>query len=136
MVGSETDFDVAVYRVWRGRIGADMRRFADRTALFANGGANLAIEYEIIFRAVARNRAAGGRRKMCREDNPPAVGVLLEELETRLSRLIGIHAKTRAPCRIAYLQRVMHQVRAHDRFAFPAAEPHQREPGRVAWRRL
>src|SRR5262245_32015197 len=104
--------------------------------LRANGGANLAIEYEIIFCAIARNRAAGGGRKMRREDKPPAVGVLLEELETRPSRLIGIHAKARAPCRIAHLQRVMHQVRAHDRFGSPAAEPHEREPGRVAWRRL
>ena len=76
--------------------------------LLANSGAKLAIKYEIIFRAIARNHAAGGRRKMRREDKPPAVSVLLEELDTRQSRLIGIHAKARAPCRIAYLQRVMH----------------------------
>jgi hypothetical protein len=48
-----------------------------------NSGAPLAIEYEMIFRAIARNRAAGGRRKMRREDEPPAVSVLLEELDTR-----------------------------------------------------
>src|SRR5262245_38126913 len=104
--------------------------------LLANSGATRAIEYEMILRAIARNRAAGGGGKMRRQDQPPAVGVLLEELDTRPSRLIGIDAKARAPCRIAYLQRVMHQVGTHDRFLSPAAEPHEREPGRVAWRRL
>src|SRR5262249_58114776 len=115
---------------------ADVSKFTDQMELSANGGASLAIEYEIIFRAVARNRAAGGRGKMRGEDKPPAVGVPLEELETRASRLIGVHAKARAPCRIAYLQRVMHQVGADDRFPLPAAEPHEREPGRVAGRRF
>src|SRR6516165_9189941 len=104
--------------------------------LLANSGANLAIEYEIIFRVIASNRAAGRRRKMRREDKPSAVSVLLEELDTRQSRLIGIHAKARAPCRIAHLQRMMHQVGTPDRFVSPAAEPHERESGRVAWRCL
>src|SRR5262245_61865946 len=104
--------------------------------LLANSRANLAIEYEIIFRAIARNRAGGGRRKMRREHKRPAVSVLLEDLETRQSRLIGIHAKVRAPCRMADLQRVMHEIGAQDRFASPVAEPHEREPRRVARRRL
>src|SRR5262245_34176117 len=90
----------------------------------------------MIFPAIARDRAAGGRRKMRREDKPPAVSVLLEELDTRRSRLIGICAKARAPPGIAYLQRVMHQVGTHDRFTLSAAESHEREPGRVTWRAL
>src|ERR1700731_2287381 len=70
----------------------------------------------MIVGSIAHNRAAGGLRKMRREDKPPAISMLLEELDTRQPRLIGIHTKARAPCRIAYLQRVVHQVGTHDRF--------------------
>ena len=89
----------------------------------------LTIEHETIFCAVARDGTAGGCWKMGGEDKPPTISVFLEEFDTGQSRLIGIRAKTRAPCRIAHLQRVMHQVGTQDRFVSLAAETHDVRPG-------
>jgi hypothetical protein len=66
-------------------------------ALPADGGAILTVEDEAILCAVARDGAAGGRRKMRGEDEPPAVGMLPEEFNSRPPRLIGIRAEVRAP---------------------------------------
>src|SRR6516165_6632337 len=96
----------------------------------------LAIEYETISRAISHDGSAGGCRKMRREDKPPTVCMFLEEFHTRLSRLIGIRAKARAPRGIAHLQRMMHQVGTQDRFLAPAGKSHEREARRVARRRL
>ena len=70
------------------------------------------------------------------EDNSPTVSMILEEFNTGSSSLIGVCAKARTPCRISHLQWVMHQVGTQDRFLSPAAQAHEREARRVAWRRL
>jgi hypothetical protein len=91
----------------------------------------LAIEHETIVRAVAHYYASSRRGEMRRKDKPPRIGVGLKEFNPRAPRLIRMRAKSRAPCRVADLQRVVHQVGTQDGFLPSAGEPYHCEPWRV-----
>src|SRR6266436_4409991 len=95
-----------------------------------------AIEDETIVRTVAHYYASRRRGEMSRKDKPPRIGVGLEKFNPRAPRLIRMRTKARAPCRVADLQRVVHQVGTQDGFLPPAGEPHHCEPWRVTWRRF
>jgi hypothetical protein len=69
-----------------------------------------AIEDETIVETVTDYYACRRRGEMRRKDEPSRISVGLEKFNPRAPRLIRMCTKARAPCRVADLQRVVHQV--------------------------